>query len=118
KSYNNAVNVDPFGRKVPTIAHQLAEQGMAIGVVTSVPISHATPACAYSHNVHRSDYQDLTRDLLGLPSISHPNVPLPGVDVLIGAGWGENRDADKSQGENYVPGNRYLADADLAAISL
>ena len=62
--------------------------------MTSVPISHATPAAAYSHNVSRSDYQDLSRDLLGLPSISHRELPLPGIDVLLSAGWGEIVEAD------------------------
>ncbi len=116
KTYNDAVNVDQFGRPVPTIAHQLQQQGKAIGVVTNVPISHATPACAYAHNVNRSDYQDLTRDLLGLPSIAHRNAPLPGVDLLIGAGWGETKAEDSEQGMNFVPGNRYLADDDLRRI--
>ena len=116
KTYNDAINVDSLGRQAPTIAHQLQEQGFAVGVVTSVPISHATPACAYSHNVHRDDYQDLTRDLLGLASISHPNDPLPGVDVLIGAGWGERVKSDSGQGKNFVRGNKYLTADDLHAI--
>ena len=116
KTYNDAMNVDPRGRRVTTIAHELQEQGWPIGVVTSVPISHATPACAYSHNVHRDDYQDLTRDLLGLPSIAHPDEPLPGVDVLIGAGWGVHVKDRLAQGKNFVPGNKYLTADDLAAI--
>lgn len=114
KTYNDAINVDPFGRPLRTLAHDLQQQGFAIGVVSSVPISHATPACSYAQNVHRDDYQDLTRDLLGRPSVSHPE-PLPGVDVLIGAGWGETKDADPPQGQNFVPGNRYLVEADLQA---
>jgi alkaline phosphatase len=117
KTYNDSINVDALGRQAPTIAHALQEQGFAIGVVTSVPISHATPACAYAHNVHRDDYQDLTRDLLGLPSISHPE-PLPGVDVLIGAGWGERVRNDSGQGENFVRGNKYLTSDDLHAIDV
>ena len=117
KTYNDAINVDPLGRQTPTIAHELQEQGFAIGVVTSVPISHATPACAYAHNVHRDDYQDLTRDLLGLPSISHPE-PLLGVDVLLGAGWGERVKSDDGQGDNFVRGNKYLTADDLHAISV
>jgi alkaline phosphatase len=116
KTYNDAVNVDPHGRQVETIAHVLQAQGWAIGVVTSVPISHATPACTYSHNVHRDDYQDLTRDLLGLPSASHADEPLPGVDVLIGAGWGVREKTDSAQGKNFVRGNKYLAADDLKAI--
>jgi alkaline phosphatase len=111
KTYNNSINIDPFGRQVEPIARQLQAQGFAVGVVTSVQISHATPACAYANNVHRSDYQDISRDLLGLPSVAHP-VPLPGVDVLLGAGWGETKDQDGAQGDNYVPGNRFLTDSD------
>lgn len=116
KTYNNAVNVDYLGKPVPTIAHELQAEGWSIGVVTSVPISHATPACAYSHNVDRDDYQDLTRDLIGLRSVSHKDKPLPGVDVLIGCGWGEVAEKDPRQGDNYVPGNRYLTADDLQAI--
>jgi alkaline phosphatase len=118
KTYNAAINVDPAGRQVAPIAWGLQKRGMAIGVVTSVPISHATPACAYANNVSRDDYQDLTRDLLGLPSIAHRERPLPGVDVLIGGGWGETRESDSDQGTNFMPGNRYLAEADLEAVDV
>jgi alkaline phosphatase len=117
KTYNDAINVDFAGREVLPLARTLQEQGFAIGVVTSVPISHATPACAYANNVHRDDYQDLTRDLLGIPSIFHPG-GLPGVDVLIGAGWGENTVKDGNQGENFVAGNRYLTSEDQARIAV
>jgi alkaline phosphatase len=116
KTYNASINVDHFGEQVPTIAHRAQRKGYQIGVVTSVPISHATPAAAYAHNVDRDDYQDLTRDMLGLQSISHPVAPLPGVDVLMGAGWGAKREKDEAQGTNFVPGNAYLTEADLQAI--
>ncbi|QDV27396.1 alkaline phosphatase [Aureliella helgolandensis] len=111
KTYNNAVNVDFAGREALSIARKLQADGFATGAVTSVPISHATPASAYASNVHRGDYQDITRDLLGLPSIFHPG-GLPGLDVLIGAGWGETAEKDGGQGENFVPGNKYLTTAD------
>ena len=118
KTYNNAINLDYRGQQVETIAHQLQSKGFSIGVVTSVPISHATPACAYSHNVSRDDFQDLTRDLVGLPSIAHPAQPLRGVDVLLGAGAGETLEADAKQGLNFVPGNKYITDEDLRAIDV
>ncbi len=108
KTFNGAINVDPQGRRVPTIVHLAQGEGYAVGAVTSVPISHATPAAAYAHNVSRDDYQDLTRDLLGLPSVSHPDRPLSGLDVLIGGGYGADRDQDDGQGANYVPGNPFL----------
>lgn len=115
KIYNDSVNVDPFGRPATTLAMELQEQGFAVGAVTSVPISHATPACAYAVNVHRDDYQDLTNDMLGVPSISHPG-GMSGMDVVIGCGWGETKAEDGAQGKNFVPGNRYLTDATLKAI--
>jgi len=116
KTYNDSINVDPWGRQVAPVGRQLQAKGYAVGVVTSVPISHATPASAYSNNVWRDDYQDLARDLLGLQSISHPSEPLSGVDVLLGAGWGDDITSDTKQGRNFVPGNKYLATADLQKI--
>ncbi len=136
KSYNNSINVDITGQQVSVIAHEVQAAGFAVGAVTSVPISHATPACSYAHNVDRDDYQDLTRDLLGLPSISHPKQPLRGLDVLIGGGYGDTAaktgqpvvDAvtglstgnpkNKGQGVNFVPGNIWLTDADRKAIDV
>jgi alkaline phosphatase len=119
KTFNGAINVDATGESVSTIAHQLQDQGWRVGAVSSVPISHATPASAYAHNVSRDDYQDLTRDMLGLPSIKHPSQPLPGMDVVIAGGFGNTGDPKKggdSQGENYVQGNIYLTDADLKTV--
>jgi len=119
KTYNAAINVDVLGNKVETIAHQLQrDRHFAIGVVTSVPISHATPAAAYAHNVSRDDYQDLTRDLIGLPSAAHKRDPLPGVDVLIGGGWGKAKETDANQGDNFVPGREYFDVNDLQRVSL
>lgn len=119
KTYNRAINVGPDGSQATTIAHRAQHAGYRIGVVTSVAISHATPAAAYAHNVTRTDYQDISRDLLGLKSISHPLAPLPGVDVLIGTGVGAVADAKsaKDQGANFVPGNEFIAAQDLAAIN-
>jgi alkaline phosphatase len=120
KAYNDAINVDPNGQPVEPIARQLQRRGWSVGAVTSVSISDATPAATYANNVFRDDYQDIARDMLGLPSISHRSDPLPGLDVAIGTGWGENS-TDKSlkkdleqQGENFTPGNRYLTAEDLA----
>jgi alkaline phosphatase len=119
KTYNAAINVDVLGNHVETIAHQLQrDRDFAIGVVTSVPISHATPAAAYAHNVSRDDYQDLTRDLIGLPSVSHRRDPLPGVDVLIGCGWGEEKKSDAAQGANFVPGRAFFDPEDFKRVSI
>jgi alkaline phosphatase len=129
KTFNDGVNIDAAGHPVRTIAHWAQDQGYSVGAVTSVPVSHATPAAAYAHNVERDDYQDLTRDLIGRKSIMHPDEPLSGLDVLIGTGFGDVRKTDQvaatetepaknPQGTNFVPGNMYLTDADLAAVDV
>lgn len=123
KSYNNGVNVADDGRFVPTLLNQLQEQGWKVGTVTSVPFNHASPAAMYAHNVERDDYQDLAREMLGLESIvqkAGKGPRLPGLDVVIGCGWGTTtRERDlKKQGENAVPGNIYITAEDLAAIDV
>lgn len=124
KTYNKGINVDTAGNRVRPIARDLQDSGFQIGIVTNVPISHATPAAAYANNVTRDDYQDISRDLLGLPSSSNRS-PLRGVDVLIGAGWGviRNNTDDVTeeivdQGNNFEPGNRYLANSDLSKVDV
>ena len=64
----------------------------------------------------RDDYQDLTRDMLGLPSVSRKSNPLPGLDVLLGCGYGEETKDGIGQGQNFIAGNRYLADDDLKRV--
>ena len=116
KTYNDAINVGPAGEPLEPIGVTLQKRGYAVGVVTSVPISHATPACAYANNVTRDDYQDLSRDLLGQPSIARRTESRAGLDVLIGAGYGVDADGDAQQGLNFEPGNKYLAASTLHAI--
>jgi len=116
KTFNKAINVDPAGQPLTPLGITLQQHGYAVGVVTSVPISHATPACAYACNVSRDDYQDLTRDLLGEPSVSRRTPPGLGLDVLIGTGHGKHAAADGQQGRNFEPGNKYLAESTLRAI--
>ena len=118
KTFNAAIGVDPNGKPLKSIAHRLQKMGRSIGVVTSVPIPHATPASAYAHNVSRNDYQDISRDLLGLPSVSHRE-PMLGMDVVMGAGWGaEKKDDTAKQGKNYLPGNSFLHQEDLDKINV
>src|SRR5262249_36135348 len=123
KSYNNGVNVLDDGTFVPTLFHTLQEGGWKVGTVTSVPFDHASPAAMYAHNVHRDDYEDLARDMLGLRSVAQEagkDRPHPGLDVVIGTGSGQEASAKglTVQGKNGVPGNLYITDADKAAIDV
>lgn len=121
KTYNGSINFAADGTQVASIARQLQAEGNGeykIGIVTSVPVSHATPGAAYANNVTRKDYQDIARDLVGLPSSAHRRDPLPGVDVLIGGGWGEGIKSDKVQGENFLTGNQYFHQDDLRKVDI
>lgn len=119
KTYNGAINVTVDGSHITPISRTLqTEQDFKVGLVTSVPVSHATIAACYANNVTRKDYQDLSRDLLGLKSSSHRSDPLPGVDVLIGGGWGEEKKSDAVQGDNFLPGNPYLHEEDLQRVDV
>jgi alkaline phosphatase len=124
KAYNNGINVTDDGRFAPTLFNQLQAQGWKVGTVTSVPFPHASPAGMYAHNVHRDDYQDLARDMLGLPSITQldkKEAAHSGLDVVIGTGFGisgKAGDMAKQQGKNAIEGNAFIADADRAAIDV
>jgi alkaline phosphatase len=123
KAYNSGVNVLDNGELATTVFHELQNAGWKVGTVTSVPFDHASPAAMYAHNVDRDDYQDLARDMLGLPSITQQTKkepPHPGLDVVIGTGFGQVASAAglKNQGKNGMPGNLYITDADKAAIDV
>ncbi len=56
---------DPANGRLTTIAETLrAEKGMAIGVVSTVPFSHATPAAFVSHNVSRNNYGAIAEEII------------------------------------------------------
>ncbi|GAA5510542.1 alkaline phosphatase [Novipirellula caenicola] len=116
KTYNGSINYTVDGEHIVPIARELQPQGFQIGVVTNVPLSHATPGAAYANNVARYDYQDIARDMVGLRSASHRDHPLQGIDVIISGGWGEGKDKDAAQGDNFAQGNPYFHQTDLHAI--
>ena len=91
KSYNNGVNFTDDGRIVTTLFHELQDQGWKVGTVTSVPFNHVSPAAMYAQDVYRDDYQDLARQMLGLPGILQQVRQAPlraGLDVVMGTGFG------------------------------
>jgi alkaline phosphatase len=123
KSYNNGINVTDDGQLITTLFHELQDRGWKVGTVTSVPFDHASPAAVYAQNVHRDDYQDIGRAMLGRPGIIQQarRAPLhPGLDVVVGTGLGiaTNARSLAAQGRNGVAGNLYITDADLAAVDI
>ncbi len=56
KSYNNAIAVDIYEQDLTTILQTAKSLGKSTGLVTSVPITHATPGAAQSTVNRRSKY--------------------------------------------------------------
>lgn len=56
---------DPVGGALPTIAEALrTAKGFSIGVVSTVPFTHATPAGFVSHNVDRNKYGPIGTEII------------------------------------------------------
>ena len=66
KTYSGYLNVGINGfTKFETIAEKLKDQqGYKIGVVSSVNINHATPGAFYAHQVSRSNYHKIGKELV------------------------------------------------------
>jgi alkaline phosphatase len=79
KTYNNAINWSNEGQPLrgQTIAEIAKTHGKSVGVVTSVPWSHATPAgLGGAHNESRNHYAQIANEMLDAHWL----------DVILGAG--------------------------------
>ena len=56
KTLNGRINIGVDGEPVTNFFEDAAAASMSIGAVTSVEISHATPAAVYAHNSSRNNY--------------------------------------------------------------
>ncbi len=64
KTYDGRINVDSEGNKLFTVTDRASALGKSVGVVTSVPWSHATPAGFLSHNISRRNYAEIAQEML------------------------------------------------------
>jgi len=75
KTRNGYLSVDTERQPLTTILEMAKAAGKAVGLVTSVPLAHATPAGFAAHNRDRNQYMAIAEDM-------HE----AGVDVLLGGG--------------------------------
>jgi alkaline phosphatase len=86
KSYNNAIGVDIYERPLTTILTSAAKLGKSTGLVTSVPIDHATPGAAAA-NVNRRNKYDLNAPgTTALDNILQQELRIYQPTVLLGGG--------------------------------
>ncbi len=53
------VGMDPRQQEVMSVAELAKQEGMRVGIISSVSIDHATPACFYAHVPARGQYYDI-----------------------------------------------------------
>ena len=98
KTTNNSLGVDPEGNEGTSIAVNLHDKGYKVGIMSSVPVNHATPAAFYAHNTYRGDYYNISQDMIddgfeffggsGLYDIKGKNGDLPStIDFLEENGY-------------------------------
>lgn len=82
---------DINGKDLQLITERAKDLGKKTGVVTTVPFSHATPACFAAHNDDRGNYAEIARDML-LDSR---------LDVIMGCGNPKYDDDGKPAEQDY-----------------
>ncbi len=60
----NGVICERAGKPIKTILEYLKEQGKATGLITTVPLTHATPAGYGAHNRSRNNHRDIANDYM------------------------------------------------------
>ena len=88
KTFRGAIGVDIFEQPALSILEQAQELGKSTGTVSSVPISHATPAAAVAHHNARFNrdaaYPSLNNTLQQALRETKPTVMLGGGHPIIG----------------------------------
>ena len=75
KSYNGAISVDTTKNEIQTLIEIIEKKGIFSGLIATSSITHATPACFYSHALTRSMQEEIATQL-----------PQSGVDFFAGGG--------------------------------
>lgn len=103
KTYNGVLGFDVDSNQLLTVGEQAMATGRKLGLVTSVPFNHATPAGFIAHNQSRNDNHGIAREMID-----------SGASVIIGAGHPDYN----SSGELIdTPNNAWIANEDLERLS-
>ena len=76
KTNNGWLGINAEGDTLTNVAKILKDRGYKVGILSSVPVNHATPAAFYAHNCSRHDYYGITAE-----------IPESGYDFLGGSGF-------------------------------
>ena len=98
KANNGTVGINKDSVSIESVAYVLKNDGYKIGILSTVPINHATPSSFYAHNISRSNYYEISSD-----------IPASGFDFFAGAGFLDykGKNGDKEPIERYLENNGY-----------
>jgi len=99
KTYNGAIGIGAMNDTLANLTELAKSLGKSAGIVTTVPISHATPASFVAHCSERRNYQEIARQMLFNSKL----------DVLMGCG---NPDYNNN-GEFQKMNAKYVGGEDL-----
>ena len=85
KTNNGYLGIDPDGNRLKSMAYDFKDKGYKIGIMSSVPVNHATPASFYAHNLDRGDYYSISME-----------IPESGFDFFGGSGFLQYSGKDNS----------------------
>lgn len=64
KTSNGSIGIDSKGNRLENLTERCEKLGMSTGVVTTVPLSHATPAGFVAHNNSRKSYEVIANQMI------------------------------------------------------
>lgn len=111
KTYNAAIGVGRDTVEVYSVAADLADKGMAIGIATTVPINHATPSAFYAHNKSRHNYDEIALWMLEAGYDFYAGGDVKGSDETRKNVYGKAKEQGYTIARGY---NDYLAKAEGA----
>ena len=104
KTYNGAIGVGLDKQPLENLCQAAKRLGKRAGVITSVPLSHATPAGFLAHNSGRGSYAEIATEM----------VTVSAADVVMGAGHPDFDDNGQKRAKpdyQYVGGEKTWAQA-------
>lgn len=99
KTYDGSIGISLDTTRLVHFFDIARQKGRATGVVTSVPLSHATPAGFVAHNKMRNNYSQIAQEMIDSK-----------IDVIIGCGhpdFDDNGEKVDSSNYDYVGGPEY-----------
>lgn len=98
KTNNSMLGETPDGKELESFTYRLKDKGYRIGIISNVPVNHATPASFYANAKSRKDYYEISLQ-----------VPESGFDYFAGDGFLDfnGKDGKKEDIDRIIEGKGY-----------